>query len=362
MSFEPAPAPPSPAAAPPEPLQAPFPWFGGKSTIAPIIWERLGTVSNYVEPFFGSGACLLARPQPFQSPETINDADGFVANFWRALAADPAAVAHHADWPVNEVDLHARHAWLVAQRADLTARLLGDPAFYDPHIAGWWVWGLCSWIGSGWCSGQGPWRVIDGRLVDSRQGQEGATGQGINRKLPHLGDAGRGINRQLPHLGAGQGINRQGVNLPTWFDALAQRLRRTRVCCGDWSRVLGDSVTIKHAGITAVLLDPPYADTATRAADIYAIDSTQVAHQVREWAIAHGDHPRLRIALCGYDGEHDLPPSWSALRWKANGGFGNQGASDGQGRANRHRETVWFSPHCLGPVQRQPDLFHHAAP
>ena len=42
--------------------------------------------------------------------ETINDYDGMVAYFWRAVAADPDAVPHHADWPVNENDLFARHS------------------------------------------------------------------------------------------------------------------------------------------------------------------------------------------------------------------------------------------------------------
>src|SRR5690606_27363744 len=126
----------------------------------------------------------------------VNDKDGFISNFWRAVQADPDAVAHYADWPVIENDLHARHAWLVSQREQLTERLEGDPEFYDAQIAGWWLWGICSWIGGGWCSGRGPWQVIDGRLVHI-----GNAGRGINRKLPHLGDAGQGINRQLPHLG-----------------------------------------------------------------------------------------------------------------------------------------------------------------
>ena len=38
-------------------LRAPFVWFGGKSKVAPIVWEALGDVEHYVEPFFGS--CLL---------------------------------------------------------------------------------------------------------------------------------------------------------------------------------------------------------------------------------------------------------------------------------------------------------------
>lgn len=53
-------------------LKAPFPWFGGKSLAASLIWERLGDVPNYVEPFFGSGAVLLARPHE-PGIETIND-------------------------------------------------------------------------------------------------------------------------------------------------------------------------------------------------------------------------------------------------------------------------------------------------
>ena len=135
-------------------VQAPFPWFGGKSRASDMVWSRFGAVDNYVEPFFGSGAVLLGSPR-ISRAETINDRDGFVANFWRAIRFDPESTAHHADWPVNEADLHARHTWLVSHRADLTAHLMGDPDFYDPKVAGWWVWGQCAWIGSGWCSGNG---------------------------------------------------------------------------------------------------------------------------------------------------------------------------------------------------------------
>jgi DNA adenine methylase len=327
-------------------LAAPFPWFGGKSRAAHLIWPRFGDVPNYVEPFFGSGAVLLARPDGWRGSETVNDKDGFVANFWRALQHDPQAVADHADWPVNENDQHARHVWLVAQRETLTAKLEGDPEFYDVKIAGWWVWGICCWIGSGWCSGDGPWRVDDaGKLVHL-----GTAGQGVHRKLVHLGTAGRGVHRKLVHLGtAGQGVHRQLVHLGDagqgeWFAALAERLRRVRVCCGDWARVLGPTPTVK-LGTTAVLLDPPYADSADRTSDLYAEDSESVAHDVREWAVANGDNPELRIALCGYAGEHALPDGWQRVEWKARGGYGSQG--DGRGRANAERETIWFSPHCL---------------
>ncbi len=56
---------------------------------------------------------------------------------------------------------------------------------------------------------------------------------------------------------------------------------------------------------------------------------------VRDWAVAHGDDPKLRIALCGYEGEYRMPPNWSVFRWK------------NTGNKNGHRERIWFSPHCL---------------
>lgn len=356
-----------------DPLRAPMPWFGGKSRIAAEVWARIGNTPNYVEPFFGSGAVLLARPDWHRwrgRIETVNDLDGMVSNFWRAVAADPDGVARHADWIVSENDLHARHAWLVGQRASMTARLEGDPAWFDARIAGWWVWGLCSWIGSGWCSGQGPWTVEEGCLVRGDAGQGISRRlphlqrpQGINRQLPHLGDAGVGINRQLPHLrNAGMGINRKlpdrhtgGGQQDVWsrhlevvMGQLSDRLRRVRVCSGDWARVCGETPTVVQ-GTTGVFLDPPYGH-AERRVGVYAEDH-DVASSVRHWAVERGDDPRYRIALCCYQDEHEMPANWVAVAWKGHGGYGLLG--NGRGRVNAGREVVWFSPHCLRPDSGQ---------
>lgn len=313
-------------------LRAPFPYFGGKSWIAAEVWKRFGEVTNFVEPFFGSGACLLARPTPFNGVETVNDKDGFIANFWRAVQRDPETVAANADRPVFENDLHAWHIWLVERATDLQAKLEGDPDYFDAKIAGVWCWGLCCWIGGKFCSGKGPWQSVE---VD-----------GVRQRV-HLGGGGRGVTRQLVHLNGGQGVNRQGVTrqhggLYDWFDALAARLRHVRVCSGDWSRVMGPSVTTIH-GLTAIFLDPPYADTAGRESHIYTHDCLQVAHDVRDWAVEHGDNPLLRIALCGYEGEHEMPPDWECLEWKATGGYGSA-AND-----NSRKERIWFSPACVRP-------------
>jgi DNA adenine methylase len=341
-----------------ETLRAPFPYFGGKSTVASMIWERFGNVANYVEPFAGSLAVLLSRPHP-PKIETVNDKDGFIANFWRAVRNAPDEVAKWADWPVNEADLHARHAWLVTEGRKCIQAVLGNPDGFETQVAGWWLWGICQWIGHGWCSGEGPWQWADGAWCALPQ-----NGAGVKHKIPHLSagrgiwrvrpalNAGMGINRQIPHLNAGVGINGNARPLYDWMGALADRLRNVRVCCGAWKRVCGPTPTV-HQGLTAVFLDPPY--SASDRADVYSVEDYEVAREARAWAIQRGDDPLMRIAFCGYEGEFGTPwpEGWREVAWKAKGGYGNQ--SEGTGRANAHRERIWFSPHCL--EDRQLDLF-----
>jgi hypothetical protein len=309
-------------------LAAPFPYFGGKRRVADLVWQRFGDVKNYVEPFFGSGAVMLGSPWPSDRIETVNDADGFVINFWRAVKADPATVAYWADDIVAEADLHAKHLWLLEQGEGLAERLQGDPDYYDPKIAGWWVWGMSGSIGSNWCTRNGPW--IRERDTD-----------GFYR-LVRTSEKSKGIKRAIPYLkGKGQGINRHTIEVYRWFRELSARLRRVRVTCGDWSRVLGESITWAQ-GLTGVFLDPPYA--SDRYKDIYSNDSLTIAPDVRSWALEAGKNKLMRIALCGHAGEHDLP-GWDTVPWKANGGYGLQ--SDKRGRENRDKEVIWFSPYCL---------------
>jgi len=327
-------------------LAAPFPYFGGKSNACETVWSAFGSIDNYVEPFAGSAAMLLGAPDG-KRVATINDADGFVANFWRAIAKCPEDVAHHADWPCNETDLFARHSWLVRHCATLTERLHTDPDWFDVKIAGWWCWGACNWIGSGWCSGDGPW-VHDGERIVKNSGQGG-----VRSKLPHLGNAGQGINRQLPHLGdAGRGdVHPRRAYIMEWFGLLHDRLRDVRVTCGDWGRVVKDSVTTRH-GLTGVFLDPPY----TKGAMDYAAGGvgTDLPMQVQAWALANGGDPLLRIVLCGHAGEHDalLAHGWHTRDWTARKGY----ALTDETVANSSSETLWCSPHCV-PVEPTLDLF-----
>ena len=336
-------------------LKAPFPWFGGKRKVAAEVWAAIGDAYNYVEPFAGSLAVLLARPQWHKgSVETVNDADEYIANFWRALAADPESVARYANWPVNETDQFARHIWLVTEgQRQMANGMAVDPDWYDAKIAGWWVWGISQWIGRDWCSGRGPWSVVDGVLVKLDKSD---AGQGVKRQLPHLGNAGKGVNRQLPHLGdAGKGVHRASVHeyLYTYMAELAARLRYVRVCCGDWARVLTDGA-LSYGNSIGIFLDPPYSDGAERNNNIYNIDSLTVAYDVRRWCLENGDNPRYRIVLAGYEDEHaaHMPDSWRMVAWKADGGMGSNNKK--RENVNRYKERLWLSPHCL---HEKPDLF-----
>ena len=164
-------------------MNSPFPYFGGKRTVAAAVWARLGSPAQYIEPFCGSAAVLLACPRP-AALEVVCDGSGFIANFWRAVKHQPAAVAEWADYPVSHIDLGARHGWLMAQR-DRIGEAMQDPDWPgDAKVAGWWLWGQCCWIGSGWCDWFG--------------------------KIPHASDAGRGVQAigQIPHVSdAGMGAD-----------------------------------------------------------------------------------------------------------------------------------------------------------
>lgn len=379
------------------PIRAPFPWFGGKRRVADVVWRAFDPrIQNYIEPFAGSAAVLLGRPGGAGKIETINDIDRYVANFWRAITADPWAVAEWADGPVNEADLHARHLWLVNQ-TEFRERMHADPDYFDAKIAGWWVHGLCAWIGGGWCAEPKNHKRprIDGigKGVHSNAGHQKRpvlagdnAGRGVHSdsalhaayspgRRPAISSAGSGVH--LPSLGNNRGIHGVSAHAGTflhtleqltvpdappcfeWFARLALRLRRVRVACGDWTRVLGPSVLGKGKNVggrrpCAVFLDPPY-DPDLRCRYLYTEDDPAISAQVREWAIEHGDDPDLRIALCGYEGEHAMPSSWREYAWTAARGYA------AEGNVNRSKERIWFSPHCLpleGP--RQASLFEVA--
>lgn len=229
----------------------------------------------------------------------------------------------------------ARHSWLVQQTVELTNKLHADPEFYDAKIAGWWCWGQCCWIGHGWCSGSGPWVHNGENIVDRRISKESIPSNGVNRKLPHLGDKGKGINKTHNHETRTEFIQE-------WMNELYVRLRDVRVTCGNWKQILGPSITTKF-GMTAVFLDPPY----EKGNMDYGAGGMGlgIAKETQNWCVENGNNPLLRIVLCGHKGEHDnlLDMGWTTKTWKAGGGY----AKTEEAKQNTKDETIWCSPNCL---------------
>ena len=302
--------------------RAPFPYFGGKRNIAQTVWNALGDCAHYVEPFLGSAAILLARPASHKRKlETVNDKQAMLANVWRAIRYAPDELAKECAIPVMEVELHARLAKTKARMYDddFVAWIEGDEKHFDVYHAANWLYCTCASIGEPWAD-KGSWSIVDGHL---RQ-----IGTGINRELPHIGNAGESHEE----------IVRQ------YLRALARRLERVRICCGDWGRVVKTDTTIfagqENAGI---FLDPPCKDGEYLYTHECCLDGVQ------EWCIKHGYNPRIRIVLTGYESDgHNvlLEHGWTVTRGQA-GSPGYQKETKAE-----TRERIWFSPHCVTMQQR----------
>jgi DNA adenine methylase len=309
-------------------LKAPFSYFGGKSRVAHIVWRALGQPKHYIEPFFGSGAVLLARPEydPKLHTETVNDKDGFIANVWRALRDDPDEVAKWCDWPVNHADLSARRKRLIENEERILENLVANDEWYDAKLAGYWIWAASCWIGSGLTVGN-----------SSKIPNVGTAGIGVHRtQIPHVSDTGKGVNGVLRYDG-----------LYDWFAALSERLRRVRVVCGDWNRVCGGNWQTHSWVNVGIFFDPPYG-VEDRDVTLYHHDGTGIAADVLTWCRERGNRHDHRIVIAGYEEYAELVDAhgWTAEKWSANGGYSNRSGSQ-----NRHRETLYFSPYCIQKEQ-----------
>ena len=382
----------------PTALTAPFPWFGGKRRWAPRIWERFGEVGVYVEPFAGSLAVLLhGQPSP---REIVCDLDGGICNFWRALRADPEAVAYWADWPTIHQDLTARHRWLVQWVVDNRERLESDPDYYDAKAAGWWVWGISLWIGGGWCQpgyrgkddapermpkfnptgdvgvGVAAARAVPERrpLVQATGGGKGVNAQTIHNKRPRVQDDNGGVGvsaqrGQMPHVASnqvsgqpsaqiplvsprndGRGVSAQSSrpDLIEWFNRLAHRLSGVVVLNRTWQSALTPSLLQQTATgpkpPVGILLDPPYLQDE-RDADIYGSDAvgTSNAAAAESWAWAQANGEKFRIAYCAHVGDVDPPAGWT-VETQSFAGIRDPKRRD-------RLDMVLFSPACIAPPQ-----------
>jgi len=119
-------------------IKALAPWFGGKRTLAPTIVEELGPHRAYWEPFCGSMAVLLAKPQSRQ--ETVVDLHGDLINLARVIQSRDTSAALYrklrSTW-MHEDTLREATALLAERAADADARDVGRA----------WAFFVASWCG-----------------------------------------------------------------------------------------------------------------------------------------------------------------------------------------------------------------------
>ena len=385
--------------------------FGGKSRLAPAIWERLGNPVVYVEPFAGSLACLLARPDGAGQREIVCDLDGGISNFWRAVTAEPDLVAAWADYPTFHADLTARHKWLRAWFAEHSAELSADPHFYCAKVAGWWVWGISLWIGGGWCNAISSTKTPDKRPMVMHTGggagisaqrvwdvrpavtsANGVSAQAQRAKMPKVlaNPGGNGVSAQgsraqggqIPFVhngGGGQGVSAQRLSVPDqiprvpgaafgngvsaqrqtrpdlveWFRAIQERLKGVIVLNRSWESALTPTL-LMHTPTApkppvGILLDPPYL-TVDRQSELYGSDADGSSSDVATaaYAWAIANGDRFRIAYCCHEGDFPVPEGWTFIT----ASFG--GVKDVERRASR-QDMVMFSPLCV-PDEPDPQM------
>jgi len=290
-------------------------WYvGGKYRIAPEINRRFGAVDARIDAFTGSSSWILASP-PVRY-EIVNDLDGYVVNYLRAVKYAPDEVAKHLDFPGAELELIAYHHYAKDRLPELVARLGGDPEYYDPVIAGRWAYVMGHKRENSF-GRSGGWLVRDGRLVYER---------GAGRRRVCMTVRSRILARLFKER-----------RVAEYVAAISERLRSVHILWNDFEVVV-EKARHPELGVVGILLDPPY-PRHLRDFD-YDVDDAAVWHRAARWAVANGDNPKLRIAVCGYgDAESDalFPPNWERRFWKRSG----------IGR-NKELECIWFSPHCGG--------------
>ena len=354
-------------------LSPPFPYYGGKRKWAADIWARFGNPDFYAEPFAGSLSVLLYRSTPCRR-EIVTDTNGLLCNFWRALQADPDAVAYYADYPTVHQDLTARHGWLRTWGLENREQLESDPEFFDVKAAGWWVWGISLWIGADWCRLEQI--DFDGKKVPQFGPEPGGRGSNAQRidipydARPYFNNTGggHGVSAQRLFVPAnkrpvmatslgGKGISAHRTDLQgsgrlhPWFLKLAQRLYGVIVLNRSWESAvtptaMGDTPS-RPVRTRAILLDPPYITSDRR--ELYSSDydgtSDAVAAATYEWAVQKGADPTYRIAYCCHTGDFPCPEGWSTLTKSFTGVRLSE-------RKQKKADCLFFSPGCLDPAEQ----------
>ncbi len=292
---------------------APFSYFGGKRDIAPQVWEFFGArIKNYIEPFAGGMAILLARPNPSlvveeRFVETVNDKDALVINAWRAMKhANPRELAELVETINSQQHLDSFKKDVYENYYMLNRLIRSGTERYHPYLAAMWIAGMKNAIGAGFANTADTYSKVSPRIVISGW---------------PFGSAER------------------------YFKYMKYRLKHVNLMCLNWHELVGSPTRTTLQGETATFIDPPY--PRKERSPCYNEDDGSPSNAAAEWAIEtirKDKANKFRIAFCGYRRLYKKKfkaEGWTSISWKGKG-YGVQG--DGRGRVNAAEETVWFSP------------------
>lgn len=250
------------------------PWFGGKRTLAPRIVGELGRHSAYWEPFCGSMAVLLDKPE--SSHETVNDLHGELINLARVIADDDLYWKLHDKAYRVLCDEHRRDESLAA------LEVATDPVERALHYF------VVNWFG--------------------RNGFCGIEGSDKHRSF---------ALRWTPNGGHGGQRFSSAVNsIPAWHE----RLRRVTILNRDAFDLIAK---IDDHPRVAIYCDPPYLVKSAK----YQHDFTPDDHRRLASALARFEKARVVVSYYSHpDLESLYPPSrWTHVDCTIGKGLHNAG-------------------------------------
>jgi DNA adenine methylase len=104
-------------------MRTPLTYYGGKQALARQIIPLMPGHRVYLEPFCGGAAMLFAKPRVER--ETLNDADGQIMRFWRALRDRPGELADAvATTPYSRAEWRASRDGAAVDDVEAARRLL----------------------------------------------------------------------------------------------------------------------------------------------------------------------------------------------------------------------------------------------
>ena len=272
-------------------ISAIVPWFGSKRTLAPRIAGQLGPHRAYWEPFCGSLAVLLAKPEC--SSETVNDLHGDLINLARVVRDrhyGPALYRRLRRTLTHEGLFGEAEAAIFGNTIEVQA---GDDGRLDLERA--YLFFLATWLG--------------------RNGVAGTT----------KGSCGKAFCVRYTKNGGHQGTRFQSAisSIPAW----RRRLRETCILRRDGFELLA---RIDDQAGTAIYVDPPYLQkSATYVHDFAVADHVRLAKLLRQFK-----HARVVVSYYEHPNLAKLYPGWEKLTCDVAKGLAQQGRRGNKGRVS----------------------------